>query len=89
MPIVQGKERIKGQNGRAIHPTQKPERLIELIILASSDEDDLILDPFFGTGTTGIVASRLKRKWIGIEINEEYFKIAYERIFGKGVVKNA
>lgn len=89
MPIVQGKERIKGQNGRAKHPTQKPERLIELIILASSSEDDLILDPFFGTGTTGVVASRLKRNWIGIEINEKYFKIAYKRIFEKEVIINA
>lgn len=89
LPIVQGKERIKGQNGRAAHPTQKPEKLIELVILSSSDEGDIVLDPFFGTGTTGVVASRLKRKWIGIEINEEYFKIAYERIFGKGVIENA
>jgi len=89
LPIVQGKERIKGQNGRAIHPTQKPEKLIELILLASSDEGDLILDPFFGTGTTGVVASRLKRKWIGIEINKEYFKVAYERIFEKRGIKNA
>jgi len=86
MPIVQGKERIKGQNGRAIHPTQKPEKLIELIMLASSDENDLVLDPFFGTGTTGIVASKLKRKWIGIEINEDYLKVAHERIFeNKGI----
>lgn len=89
MPTVQGKERIKGENGRAAHPTQKPEKLIELIILASSDEGDIILDPFFGTGTTGVVASRLNRKWIGIEINEKYFKIAYERIFRKEVIKNA
>jgi len=88
LPIVQGKERIKGNNGRAIHPTQKPEKLIELIILASSDEDDIVLDPFLGTGTTVIVASRLKRKWIGIEINEKYFKIAHERIFGKEDIKN-
>lgn len=88
LPIVQGKERIKCENGRAVHPTQKPEKLIELIMLASSDENDLVLDPFFGTGTTGAVASRLKRKWIGIEINEEYFKIAHQRIFGKGVIKN-
>jgi site-specific DNA-methyltransferase (adenine-specific)/modification methylase len=88
LPIVQGKERIKDQNGRALHPTQKPEKLIELIIIASSDEGDIILDPFFGTGTTGVVASRLKRKWIGIEINEKYFKIAYERIFGKEPDKN-
>jgi len=94
MPIVQGKVRIKGQNGRAIHPTQKPEKLIELIVIASSDEDDLVLDPFFGTGTTGVVASRLKRKWIGIEISEEYCKLAYQRLqkevgqlkFGRGRV---
>jgi len=82
LPIVQGKERIKGRNGRAIHPTQKPEKLLELIIIASSDENDLILDPFFGTGTTGVVASRLKRKWIGIEMNEEYLKVANKRLFG-------
>lgn len=88
LPIVQGKERIKGANGRALHPTQKPERLIELILLASSDEGDLILDPFFGTGTTGIVASRLKRNWIGIEIHYEYFKVAQERIFKKRVIEN-
>jgi len=89
MPIVQGKERIKGKNGKAIHPTQKPEKLIELIIIASSDEGDIVLDPFFGTGATGVVATRLKRKWIGIEINEKYFKTAYERIFGKEVIRNA
>jgi site-specific DNA-methyltransferase (adenine-specific)/modification methylase len=88
MPIVQGKERIRGKNGRAIHPTQKPEKLIELILLASSDEGDIVLDPFFGTGTTGVVAARLKRNWIGIEINEKYFKIAYERIFGKRAIKD-
>ncbi len=82
LPIVQGKERIKGQDGRAIHPTQKPEKLLELVILASSDENDIILDPFFGTGTTGIVASKYKRNWIGIEINENFFNIAYKRIFG-------
>jgi len=80
LPIVQGKERLKKKDGRAMHPTQKPEKLIELILIASSDEYDLVLDPFFGTGTTGAVATRLKRKWIGIEINEVYCKIAYERI---------
>lgn len=89
LPIVQGRERIRGQNGRAAHPTQKPEKLIELILIASSDENDLVLDPFFGTGTTGVVASRLKRKWIGIEINKKYFKIAYDRVFREGLVKNA
>ena len=85
MPIVQGKERLKGRDGRAIHPTQKPEKLIELIVLASSDEGDIILDPFFGTGTTGVVASRLKRRWIGIEINKEYFRVAYKRLFRKDI----
>jgi site-specific DNA-methyltransferase (adenine-specific)/modification methylase len=89
MPIVQGKERIKGENGRALHPTQKPEKLIELILLASSDENDLILDPFFGTGTTGFVASRLKRNWIGIEINEDYCNIAHNRILGRKIKENA
>ena len=84
LPIVQGKERLKGENGRAVHPTQKPEKLLELIITASSKINDLVLDPFFGTGTTGVVARKLKRNWIGIEINEKYYKIAYERLFGEG-----
>jgi len=80
LPIVQGKERIKDNSGRAIHPTQKPEKLLEIIIIASSDEGDIVLDPFFGTGTTGVVAKRLNRKWIGIEINEKYIKVAKMRI---------
>lgn len=79
-PIVQGKERLRGLNGRAMHPTQKPEKLLEIIITASSDKGDVVLDPFFGTGTTGMVASRLDRKWIGIEINKDYFKIASRRL---------
>jgi site-specific DNA-methyltransferase (adenine-specific)/modification methylase len=83
LPIVQGQERVKGSNGRALHPTQKPEKLVELIILASSDKDDLVLDPFFGTGTTGIVAARLGRKWIGIEANKKYYDVANKRIFVK------
>ncbi|HQJ74819.1 MAG TPA: site-specific DNA-methyltransferase [Bacteroidota bacterium] len=80
LPIVQGKERIRTESGRAIHPTQKPEKLIELIILASSNEGDIVLDPFFGSGTTGVVAQQLKRKWIGIEINLDYVNIAKNRI---------
>ena len=78
--LCQGKERIKGNNGRAVHPTQKPETLIERIILASSKEADIVLDPFFGVGTTGVVAGRLNRKWIGIEINSKYIKYAKKRI---------
>ncbi|MDR2772476.1 MAG: site-specific DNA-methyltransferase [Elusimicrobiota bacterium] len=80
LPIVQGKERIKGSDGRAIHPTQKPEKLLELIIRASSNENDIVLDPFFGTGTTGKVAENLNRKWIGIERNDQYIVIAKERL---------
>lgn len=81
LPIVQGKERIKGSNNRAAHPTQKPEKLLELIILASSNKDSVVLDPFFGTGTTGYVAKKMQRNWIGIEKNEDYIKIANKRIF--------
>jgi len=81
-PIVQGKERIKGKNGRASHPTQKPEKLLEIIIKASSDKGDLVLDPFMGSGTTAIVAKRLGRKWIGIEKEAKYIKIAEARLKG-------
>lgn len=80
LPIVQGKERLRNEGNKAIHPTQKPEKLLELIILASSNENDLILDPFFGTGTTGIVAKKLKRNYIGIEISENFTTIAKQRI---------
>ena len=55
-------------------------KLLELIILASSNEGDLVLDPFFGSGTTGYVAQRLKRDWIGIELNEKYVKASKERL---------
>jgi site-specific DNA-methyltransferase (adenine-specific) len=86
LPILQGAERIKGSNGRAIHPAQKPEKLIELIILASSNKDDLVLDPFFGTGTTGLVAKRLNRCWIGIEKDPFYIHIAEERLFFREII---
>ena len=62
------------------HPTQKPEYLLERIILASTQRDDVILDPFMGSGTTGVVARRLGRQFIGIENNEEYYEIAKRRI---------
>ena len=62
------------------HPTQKPEYLLERIVLASTKEEDVILDPFMGSGTTGVVAKRLGRKFIGIEENEEYYEIAQRRI---------
>ncbi len=80
MPLCTGKERIKGDDGSKAHPTQKPEALLHRIILASSKPGDLILDPFFGTGTTGAVARRLKRNFVGIEREDNYVAVANERI---------
>ncbi|MFC1485206.1 DNA-methyltransferase [bacterium] len=80
MPLVQGKERIRVENGRAIHPTQKPEEMLKRIIIASSNEGDLVLDPFMGSGTTAFVAKRLKRKWIGIEKEKKYIDAANARM---------
>jgi len=79
LPICTGKERIKLSGSKA-HATQKPESLLYRVILASSKPGDVILDPFFGTGTTGAVARRLGRDWIGIEQNPNYVKIARQRI---------
>jgi site-specific DNA-methyltransferase (adenine-specific)/modification methylase len=80
LPIVQGKERLRREDGRALHPTQKPERLLEIIITASSDPDDIVLDPFVGTGTTAVVSQRLGRRWIGIEKNPIYYEAACNRL---------
>jgi len=67
------------------HPTQKPEKLVAKIILASTDEGDVVLDPFLGSGTTSVVAKKLNRKYIGIEMNEEYCCLAEKRIgFAEG-----
>lgn len=82
-PICTGKERIK-INGEKAHPTQKPELLLERVILSSTNPGDIILDPFFGSGTTGAVAKRLGRHWIGIETDEIYINIARERIRSVG-----
>ena len=78
-PICTGPERIK-ENGKKVHSTQKPEGLLYRVILATTQPGDLILDPFFGSGTTGAVAKKLNRHWIGIEKDETYIRIAYERI---------
>lgn len=80
MPLVQGKERIKRKDGKALHPTQKPEEMLKRIILASSNEGDTVLDPFLGSGTTAVVAQRYGRNWIGIEKEIQYVKIAKKRI---------
>jgi len=79
LPICSGAERIKIE-GRKAHSTQKPERLLYRVILASSNPGDVVLDPFFGTGTTGAVATRLHRRWIGIEKEAHYVEIARARI---------
>ncbi len=80
LPICSGGERVKGENGSKAHPTQKPEALLYRILLACTKPGDVILDPFFGTGTTGAVARRLGRRWIGIEREPSYVKVAKERI---------
>ncbi|MEG1863258.1 MAG: DNA methyltransferase, partial [Oscillospiraceae bacterium] len=83
--ICIGGERIKGDNGKKAHNTQKPERLLYKIILSSTKPDDLVLDPFFGTGTTGAVAKRLGRHFIGIEKEAEYIAIAQTRIHNTAI----
>ena len=80
LPICAGAERIKGEDGSKAHPTQKPEALLYRILLACTKPGDVVLDPFFGTGTTGAVARRLGRRWIGIEREPDYVKVAEERI---------
>jgi modification methylase len=79
-PICSGPERLKDGEGRKAHPTQKPEALLSRILLASSNPGDLVLDPFFGTGTTGAAARRLGRRWLGIERDPIYATTAAERI---------
>jgi modification methylase len=80
LPICSGGERVKGEGGHKAHPTQKPEALLYRVMLACTNPGDLVLDPFFGTGTTGAVARRLGRRWIGIEREKRYVKVARERI---------
>ncbi len=79
-PICSGPERLKDDGGRKAHPTQKPEALLHRLILATTRPGDIVLDPFFGTGTTGAVAKRLGRQFIGIERDPDYVNAAQERI---------
>jgi modification methylase len=81
LPLCTGGERLR-ENGEKLHATQKPESLLYRVILASSNPGDIVLDPFFGTGTTGAVARRLNRRYIGIEQDERYVRAAAERIAG-------
>ena len=79
LPICSGGERVKDGGAKA-HPTQKPESLLYRVMLACTNPGDVVLDPFFGTGTTGAVARRLGRQWIGIEREKRYVRVARERI---------
>jgi modification methylase len=79
LPICSGGERVK-DGGTKAHPTQKPESLLYRVMLACTNKGDVVLDPFFGTGTTGAVARRLGRHWVGIEREKRYVRVARERI---------
>ena len=80
IPICSGSERLKSEQGGKAHPTQKPEALLHRCILAATRPGDLVLDPFFGSGTTGIVAKKLGRRWLGIEREARYANLARKRI---------
>src|SRR5476651_74928 len=80
LPLATGEERLKDAAGAKAHPTQKPEALLHRVILSTSKVGDVILDPFFGVGTTGSVAKRLGRRFVGIEQNPGYVSLARSRI---------
>ena len=80
IPLCTGEERLKGADGKKLHPTQKPEALLARAILSASRPDDLVLDPFCGTGTTGAVAKKLGRRFVGCERDAGYAKAAQKRI---------
>jgi len=80
LPLCTGGERLKDADGGKTHPTQKPEALLQRVLLSASNAGDVVLDPFFGTGTTGAVAKKLGRKFIGIERDPHYVEAATQRI---------
>jgi modification methylase len=80
LPLCTGAERIKDVNGRKAHPTQKPEALLFRCMMAATNPGDIVLDPFFGSGTTGAVAKRLNRRFIGLERDATYAEVARKRI---------
>jgi modification methylase len=80
IPLCTGEERIKDANGKKVHPTQKPEALLARVMLSASRPDDLVLDPFCGSGTTGAVAKRLGRRFIGLERDKGHAAAAEKRI---------
>lgn len=80
IPICTGSERLKNERGEKAHPTQKPEALLHRILIGTTNPGDVVLDPFFGTGTTGAVARMLGRNYVGIEREAEYREIAERRL---------
>lgn len=80
IPICNGSERIKDKDGKKVHSTQKPEQLLKYIILASSRNNDIVLDPFAGTGTTGAVAKKYDRRYIMIEMDKKYCEVIKKRL---------
>ena len=80
LPVCTGAERLKDESGRKAHPTQKPEALLMRVLLAASNVGDLVFDPFFGSGTTGVAARRLGRSFIGVERDPAYAEAARQRI---------
>jgi len=80
IPKVKRYEQILDENNDRLHNTQKPQALLERVLLASTEPGDLVLDPFFGTGTTGAVAARLRRRWLGVEQDPAYVELARQRI---------
>lgn len=80
IPICSGPERLRDEGGRKAHPTQKPETLLKRVLLATTKPGDLVLDPFFGTGTTGVAAKALGRRYLGIERDPDYVAAANARI---------
>ena len=80
LPVCQGPERLKGKDKRAAHPTQKPLKLFKMLVEMASDENQIVLDPFMGVGTTAIACEELNRKWIGIESEKKYIELANKRI---------
>lgn len=88
LPLCTGGERIKGEDGKKAHPTQKPEALLSRVIQSSTRKGDVIMDPFFGTGTTGAVAKKLGRNFIGLEQDKKYIEVAQKRIDGIDPLKD-
>jgi len=80
LPLCTGGERLKDEDGQKAHPTQKPESLLYRVLMASTNPGDIVMDPFFGTGTTGAVAKKLDRRYIGIERETSYIKVAEDRL---------